>query len=155
MSASEIRVSRTIDAAASAVWYVLTDLDNAESVLSGVEKVERLDSTRYEVGTRWRETRVLFGKSSSEEMWVAEIDPEKRTVVKASSRGADYTTVFTLTPVGDSTTLTFHFSAEASGMGAFSRFLMKVFGSFALKATTKMIRQDLDDIATAAEKRTA
>ncbi|WP_231137820.1 hypothetical protein [Rhodococcus opacus] len=37
---------------------------------------------------RRRETRVLFGKSSTEEMWVTEIDPEKRTVVKASSHGA-------------------------------------------------------------------
>ncbi len=31
--------------------------------------------------------------------------------------------------------------------------MMKVFGSFALKATTKAIRRDLDDIADAAEKR--
>ena len=73
-------MSRTIDAPVGAVWAVVTDLDNAESVLSGVEKLERLDSTKYEVGTRWRETRVLFGKSSTEEMWVTEIDPEKRTV---------------------------------------------------------------------------
>ena len=40
-------MSRTIDAPVGAVWAVITDLDNAESVLSGVEKLERLDSTKY------------------------------------------------------------------------------------------------------------
>ncbi|WP_231137821.1 hypothetical protein [Rhodococcus opacus] len=62
--------------------------------------------------------------------------------------------MFTLEPAGDGTTLTFHFSAEATGLGAVSKFMMKVFGSFALKATTKAIRRDLDDdIADAAETR--
>ncbi len=152
MSAPEVIATRTINAPASAVWQIITDLDNAESVLSGVRDVERLDATGYEVGTRWRETRTIFGKSATEEMWVAEVEPEKRTVVKASSTGADYSTVFTLTPAGYSTTLSVVFSAETGDLNAVMKVLMRVFGGLAMKATTKALQRDLDDIARAAEK---
>ncbi|WP_072691245.1 SRPBCC family protein [Rhodococcus marinonascens] len=152
MSASEIRFSRVIAAPVGSVWKVLTDLDNAESVLRGVQKIERLDATGYEIGTRWRETRVMFGKSATEEMWVSEIDQKKRTVVKASSNGADYSTVFTLTPAGDGTTLTMQFSAEAANLGTFSKIMMKLLGPLAMKATAKAIQRDLDDIGAAAVK---
>ncbi|AOW93356.1 carbon monoxide dehydrogenase [Rhodococcus sp. WMMA185] len=152
MSASEIRLDRVIAAPVGSVWKVLTDLDNAEAVLSGVKKIERLDGTGYEVGTRWRETRVMFGKSATEDMWVAEVDPEKRTVVKATSDEADYSTVFTLEPTGDGTTLTMRFSAIAADPGALAKVMMKVLGPLAMRATTKAIRRDLDDIAAAAVK---
>lgn len=131
---------------------MLTDLDNAESVLSGVQKIERLDMTGYETGTRWRETRVMFGKSATEEMWVTEVEPEKRTVVEASSAGADYSTVFTLAPTGDGTTLTIQFSGKAVDPGIFSKIMMKVLGPLAMRATAKAMQRDLDDIATAAEE---
>lgn len=63
-----IEVSRNIAAPPSAVWRVLTALDEAPTTLRGVKAVERLDGTGYEVGTRWRETRVMFGQSATEEM---------------------------------------------------------------------------------------
>ena len=55
-----IALSRSIAAPPSAVWRVLTDIDEAARTLSGVTGIERLDATGYEVGTRWRETRVMF-----------------------------------------------------------------------------------------------
>lgn len=53
----------------------------------------------------------MFGKEATEEMWVAEIDAPRRTVVKAHSSGTDYTTTFTLTAAGPGTDLTMAFSA--------------------------------------------
>ncbi|MBJ8343507.1 SRPBCC family protein [Antrihabitans sp. YC2-6] len=151
MSHPEIRLSKAIDAPPSAVWHVLTDLDNADATLRGVRKVERLDGSGYEVGTRWRETRTIMGKTATEEMWVAEIEPERRTVIRASSDGADYMTEFLLEPKGAGTELAVAFSADAARVGAVAKMLMTVVGGIARKATEKALRQDLDDIATAAQ----
>ncbi|MGW0023338.1 SRPBCC family protein [Rhodococcus sp. NPDC003383] len=149
-----IALSRSIAAPPSAVWRVLTDIDDAARTLSGVTGIERLDATGYEVGTRWRETRVMFGKSATEEMRVAEVEPERRTVVTAESGGTTYRTVFELAPRGDGTELSVEFSGATESPGLFTRIMMTVFGPLAMRATSKALQRDLDDIATAAERTT-
>lgn len=153
MSMPEIRLHRTIAAPPAVVWEVITDLDHAVSTLSGLQALERLDDTGYEVGTRWRETRVMFGKAATEEMWVTQVEPERRTVVAASSHGADYLSGFTLAPAGTGTELTMTFSATVSNPGLVSKLMVRAFGALGKKATAKALRQDLDDIAAAAERR--
>ncbi|MFG1784028.1 SRPBCC family protein [Rhodococcus oryzae] len=91
------------------------------------------------------------GKEATEEMWVAEVEPERRTVVKANSRGADYTSSFTLAPSGDGTDLSMTFTADPGESTFLAKLLMKVFGGLGAKATAKMMTQDLRDIAAAAE----
>ncbi|MFC4605347.1 SRPBCC family protein [Rhodococcus kronopolitis] len=152
MANNEIRLSRQVNATPASVWAVLTNLDGAQDTLSGVTKVERVSGPDYAVGTRWRETRKMFGKEATEEMWVAEVDPERRTVVKAHSSGTDYTTTFDLAPTADGTELTMTFTGE-TGSSIVHKVMMAVFGRLALKATTKMIAQDLADIAARAEQR--
>ena len=61
MSDVVLTLERSIDAPTDAVWQVLTDLDAAPTVLSGVTKVERLAGSGYTIGTRWRETRTMLG----------------------------------------------------------------------------------------------
>lgn len=153
MSMPEIRLTRTVAAPPAVVWEVITDLGNAVSTLSGLQSLERLDGTGYEVGTRWRETRVMFGKAATEEMWVTEVEPERRTVVAASSHGADYRSGFTLEPAGDGTELTITFSATVSNPSLLSKIMMKAFGALGAKASAKALQKDLDDIAAAAERR--
>src|SRR5690606_16565810 len=70
-------------------------------VLRNVTRVERMTDGPYAVGTRWRETRRMMGREETEEMWVAESDPLRRTVVAASSGGAEYRTTFELEPQPD------------------------------------------------------
>ncbi|MGW5075187.1 SRPBCC family protein [Rhodococcus sp. NPDC004095] len=69
MPTNEIRLTRQVAATPERVWAVLTDLDAAEATLSGVTRVERVEGAGYDVGTRWRETRRMFGKEATEEMW--------------------------------------------------------------------------------------
>ncbi|MEV6278107.1 SRPBCC family protein [Nocardia sp. NPDC051832] len=153
MPNNEIQLNQHIKATPAAVWAVLTDLDSAATTLTGVLSLERVSGEGYAVGTRWRETRKMMGKEATEEMWVAEVEPERRTVVKANSRGADYTTCFTLTPSGDGTDLSMIFGAESDTSSVLAKLLMKVFSGIATKATEKMMAQDLRDIAAAAEAR--
>lgn len=146
-----LEVSRHIDADPGAVWRVITALDSAPATLRGVTSVERLDATGYEVGTRWRETRVMFGKSATEEMRVAEVDPERRTVITSESGTARYRTVFELTPTASGTDLTVAFSGESGPMGAAASVVMTLFAPLAKRATRKALQHDLEDIAVAAE----
>ncbi|SDD96753.1 SRPBCC family protein [Rhodococcus tukisamuensis] len=150
MASNEIRLTQHVAASPAKVWAVLTDLDNAQQTLSGVSRVERVSGEGYAAGTRWRETRKMFGREATEEMWVAEVEPERRTVVKAHSSGTDYTTAFTLVSAGEGTDLTMVFSAE-TGSSLLLKIMMKLFGGIGMKATTKAMTQDLRDIATRAE----
>lgn len=151
MPSNEIQMSQHVAASPERVWAVLTDLDAAPETLTGVIGFERVSGEGYVVGTRWRETRKMLGKEATEEMWVAEVDPGRRTVVKANSRGADYTTVFVLAPNGDGTDLTMTFAADPDKSSFFAKLMIKLFAGLAAKATSKMMAQDLRDIAAAAE----
>lgn len=150
MSRHMIELSQRVEAPPAKVWAVLTDLDRAQHTLSGVTRIERLSGDGYAVGTRWRETRKLLGKEATEEMWVTEVDPERRTVVKARSGGTDYTTVFTLQPDGAGTQLSMIFSGTTGELSFFPRLMMTLFGGLAMKATEKVMAQDLRDIAATA-----
>lgn len=150
---SEIVVSKIVEASPDRVWEVLTNLDGAAETLTGVVSVQRMTDGPYAVGTRWRETRKMFGRESTEEMWVAESDPWRRSLVRAESGGADYVTEFTLTPLDNAarTELVVRFGAQMTSPSTLQKLGMKVFGGLAEKASRKALEQDLTDIAAAAE----
>lgn len=153
MSDSAIRLSQRVDAPVADVWAVLTDIEGTVEVLSGVTKVERTGGTGFDVGTRWRETRKLLGKEDTMEMWVSEVDPLARTVIKSTARGADFTTTFVLTPDGAGTELAMTFGAVSGPSGAFEKVIATVTARIGAAITRKMMTQDLRDIAAAAVAR--
>ncbi|HBX76386.1 MAG TPA: carbon monoxide dehydrogenase, partial [Acidimicrobiaceae bacterium] len=58
-------VSRDIRASSETVWNLLVDMDSWVEVIQAIEVVERLDAVPgFGVGTRWRETRTMFGKKA-------------------------------------------------------------------------------------------
>jgi carbon monoxide dehydrogenase subunit G len=151
MSTQSLTLQRTVHAPVEQVWAVLTDLDHAVERLSGVTRVELLTDGPYAVGTRWRETRRVFGAEATEEMWVAANDPLRSTVVEASSRGADYRTTFTLTPVEPGTTLlAMEFSADAPEGSGVRRLVSRLVSRLGERASRRMMERDLEDIAAAA-----
>lgn len=152
----DLTLSRTIAATPEQVWAVLSDVPHAAETLRGVTRVQLLTDGPYAVGTRWRETRTMFGATSTQEMWVAENDPWRRSVIRAQSGDTSYETEFRLRSVGAEaspagTELTVRFSATAHAPSGLQQAALKVFGGLALRATTKALEQDLADIAAAAE----
>ncbi|KDE11968.1 MULTISPECIES: SRPBCC family protein [Rhodococcus] len=145
-----VELSRFVDAPPDRVWRVLTSVDSAPQILSGVQGVERLAGVGYEVGTRWRETRTMFGRAATEEMTVTAVEPGRHTAVEAESGGVRYRTEFDVAPERAGTTLTVRFSADAGRPGRIRRALTALVAPLALRATRKALHQDLDDIAAAA-----
>lgn len=146
---SEIKVEREVAAPAERVWELITDLDGSVERLSGVESVERVSGPDFGVGTRWRETRKMFGKEATEEMEVASVDPGRSYTVTARSGGANYTSVLGVEPRGQDSLLWMSFGAEPEGL--LPKLLGATVGRLFEGTTKKMIEGDLADIAAAAE----
>ena len=68
MAGHGIHLTQQSTAAPEAAWRVLTNIAGAAETLSGVTAVEMLTPGPYAVGTRWRETRRMFGKEETQEM---------------------------------------------------------------------------------------
>lgn len=151
---TNITVSREIAAPPDVLWTIMTDLGSFEETISAIQSVEALsEDTSFGIGTKWRETRRMFGKQATEVMWVTEIDPGRSYVVNAESHGAKYTTAMSVTPVGnDSCEVTMDFGAEP--VGTMAKIVTATIGRFFENATRKAFAQDLADIATVAEART-
>ena len=145
-------IERSVTAPADRVWAILTDLDRSPETLSGVDAVERLDGgTGFEVGTRWRETRTMFGKQATEEMTVTALDPGRSYAVEAGGRGVRYQSELGVEPAGDERSrLWMTFGAEPQGL--VGRIMAATIGRLFEGATRRMIERDLDDIAAAAER---
>ncbi|MFE9574893.1 SRPBCC family protein [Nocardia sp. NPDC006044] len=146
-----ITVTREIAVPPERVWSVITDLDRTDEVIRGITKLERVGSgTGFEVGTSWRETRVMLGKSATETMTVTAIVPGQSYTTEADSHGTHYRSIFTVTAKGDNTLLALGFEGVPEGkVGRVAAFLGKLFEG----PTRRMLRRDLDDIAAAAEQR--
>lgn len=151
MTTWQVTVERRIAAPPARVWEALTDIEGAPRVISGIERVELLGEGPFGVGTRWLETRRVFGKEATEEMQVTACEPVKRYVVESDSRGVHYTSEFTLEPEEDeATTVHLSFKSETdkkSLSGPMGKFL----GGLGSKAVAKSLTKDLDDVAAAVE----
>ncbi|WP_406861307.1 SRPBCC family protein [Streptomyces sp. HUAS MG47] len=156
MAASRtVVVERRIQAPQGRVWEAITDLPEMPRVLSGVERVEVLTEGGFDVGTRWRETRRMLGKEATEVMTVTECVPPERYVTVADSHGMHYESEFELLK-GDAaatwTTVVMRFTATPTA-GGLMGLLAKATGALGVKAVSRALAKDLDEVAAAVEQR--
>ena len=146
----ELAVSQDSVASPDNVWRVLTDLDNAAATIAAIEKIERLDGgSGFAVGTSWRETRTMFGRTATEDMTVTELDPGRSYTTEARSHGAFYRSTLLVEPIEGGSRITMAFGAEPKS--AFARFFAVTIGRLFDSYTRKALAKDLTDIAAAAE----
>lgn len=148
----QIDVSQRISAPAESVWDLITDLEGSAQVISGINTVEILsDPGPFAVGTRWRESRTMFGKEATEVMEVSALTPGESYTTVAESHGARYESSLTVLADGpDSCTLTMTFSGEPTSPAG--KLMAATVGRLFAGATRKALAHDLSDIAAAAEQ---
>jgi len=146
-----LHASRVVAAPPGVVWEIMTDLEASKETITAIQSIEVLsDRKEFGVGTKWRETRTMFGKQATEVMWVTHVDPGTSYTVRAESHGAIYTTVMAVVATGDdSSEISMDFGAESTGTMA--RIASATMGRLFANATKKAVARDLDDIADAAE----
>jgi uncharacterized protein YndB with AHSA1/START domain len=151
MAGRELTVKRVVHAPREQVWDALTDLDHLASVLRGVIKVEIVAGEGFAVGTTWRETRKMFGKDETQTLAVTACDPPASATVSSKQAGVLYRTDYTLEPVDDGTAVTVCFGASHPDFNLLQRLTSTVFGRVGAAITTRLLAQDLADIAAAVE----
>ncbi len=143
-----VEVQKTIAAPPGRVFEIATDLGRIAETMSGIDSAEVLTEGPFGEGTRWRETRTLYGKQATEEMWVTGFDPPRSYVVEAESHGSHYRTELTFQPEDGGTRVTMVFAGRPIGL------LARVFSFLSavmMKSVKKALDQDLEDLKQVAE----
>ena len=144
-----LSVTRSIAASPDHVWDVFTDLAQSVDRLSAVNSVEILTEGAFGIGTRWRETRTMFGREATEEMKVTQVDPGRSYTAEAASHGSHYVSRFDFAPTVSGTDVTFSFSGESNGA---MRIVGLVMWPVLKGKMAKELRRDLDDLAEYCEQ---
>lgn len=148
---AELSVEREVAAPPKVVWSVATDLDATVNTITSVTDVQRVSGEGFAVGTRWRETRLMYGREATQEMEVTAIEPGRSYTVEAEDRGVLYTSKLKVEPAGEERTrlvMTFD-SRPSSAMG---RVLAASVGRLLRGTVWKALARDVDDLAAAAER---
>jgi uncharacterized protein YndB with AHSA1/START domain len=144
---SPIIVTRTIPAPPEQVFGLFTDLDAAPERLSQIDAIERLTDGPVGVGTRWKETRTMFGRQATEEMEITEFAPPRAYAVEAESCGTRFRTDFRFSPETQGTRVEMQFVATPVSLFAH---IMSPLSGLMKGMLVKCLEQDLDDLAQVA-----
>lgn len=138
-------ITRRIDAPIELVFATVADVRKFSQAIPHIEKVEFLSETQAGVGTRFRETRNMGGKSATTELEVTEYVANERVRVVADSHGTVWDSVFTVRPIEGGTELELVMEARAHSL------LAKATTPLARGMISKAIAHDLDAVKTYCE----
>ena len=141
-----------INGSKAAIWAVITDIENASEIISGIENIEVLEKPATGlVGLRWRETRILFGKPATVEKWISDAAENEFYKTKAEDGGFVFLTTKSISESRGGVTLTE--SHESKPQGIRAKLMSIPMGLFFKGVIKKALLQDLNDIKAAVEQK--
>ena len=133
------------------IWHVITDIERSVETISAIEKIEILEKPESGVlGLKWEETRIMFGKSATEIMWITDVVENEYYQTRAESHGAIYKSRLQIEESGDKSKLTMEFEGEPQSTSA--KIMSFLTGFMFKSATEKALQVDLKDIKAYVEK---
>jgi hypothetical protein len=132
-----------------AVWNVITDIENAATFISGIEKIEIVERPASGlVGLCWRETRMYFGSLASVEKRITEAAENEFYKTSAEDSGFLFLTTMRIAESGDGVVLTSSHDTRPQGFAA----KLKSTPMFLFKGVIrKALLRDLNDIKASVE----
>ena len=141
----------TINGSKAAIWAAITNIENASETISGIEKIEVLEKPANGlVGLKWRETRMLFGKSATAEKWITDAAENEFYKTRAEDGGFVFLTTKSISESISGITLSE--SHESKPQGIRAKLMSIPMGLFFKGVIKKAILQDLNDIKAAVEE---
>lgn len=146
----EIKTQTLINASKEKVWQVISNIENAKDNISAIQNIEVLEKPENGlIGLKWVETRIMFGKSATETMWITHAEENQYYQTRAESHGAIYISKLSLEEKENQTELTMSFKGEAQTTGA--KIMSAVMGWMVKGSMVKAVKKDLEDIKSIAE----
>jgi hypothetical protein len=131
---------------------MFTDLEHASENVTNIQKIELLTAGRFELGTRWLETRDVPGQGKSAEMEVTAFDRNRTYTITHHRAGARVDTVFTFEPFEKGTKVRIEVDLESHGLPPG---LLAPLGWAVAGKVREVIGGDLADLKKTSEKQTA
>jgi hypothetical protein len=144
-----IAVDTTIEQPRDVVFAAFCDLAGAVEHMRGVERIELITPGPFDIGTRWRETRRVLGRATTEELWVTRIERGRMYRVEGESSGTHYTSDLLFEDDGrEGTRVTMVFQGQPVTRAAR---LLAIAAPLAAASTRRVLIRDLDDMREALE----
>lgn len=143
-----MELSKRINAPRERVFEVFTDLEGCVGRVSGIKKVELLTDGPVGRGTRFRETRIMFGKEATETMEITDFQPNRAYTISANSCGSLVQCTMEFTSEGSATNVVMRMNSKAQ---TFMAKLLTPLGILFAGTMRKYMEADLNDLARAAE----
>ena len=145
-----ISTSANIKASRQSVWEIITDFDNAADNINAIISLEVLEKPEDGwSGFKWRETRKMFGKESTETMAISDYKDGFWYQTTANNHGTIYKSKMEITEISpDECELSMSFGHEPQTLGAK---IMSVFSFMFTGAIKKAFQEDLAGIKKIAE----
>ena len=147
---ANITIRKHIDAPHELVFELASDLTRVPEHVQSIEKLELLTPEPIGVGTKFRETRKVFGKETSEELEITSFEPNQGYTIECESCGAHYRAEYKF--VGDISGTHLQLSMDSRAVSLMAK-LMSPFSFLMVGSMKKMVEADLDDIKKVAEER--
>ena len=145
-----VEVQVTINGSKEAIWAVITDIENAAHIISGIKNIEILEKPQNGlVGLKWRETRMLFGKPATADKWITDAAENQFYKTRAEDNGFVFLATMTISEGSGGTTLTSSHDSQPQGIVPRLMSIPMILFRGVMK---KALLQDLKDIKAAVEQ---
>lgn len=144
-----VKVAATIAAPVERVFSLFIDIEHAAKHVAGIRSVKkRTPAQPFGLGTRWRETREVFGAPDSAEMEVTAFERNHGYTITHHKGGVRIEAVFGFEPHGDGTTVSIEFTVQSAGLpnGLLSPLNWAIAGK-----VRHVLNRDLSDLKKIAE----
>ena len=148
-----IKYEHKVAAPPERTFEVFSNLERAAERVTGIQSLELLTPAPVGIGTRFRETRVMFGKEATEEMEITSFEPGRSYTTEAYSCGCHYKTIIDFLPDGGGTRVVMTMSTTPLTLGA--KLFSPLMGVFAKAAMKKCIGADFSELGAFAESQPA
>lgn len=148
-----ISISKSIAATPAEVFDRITDLHRAAERIEDIQQIEILTDGPIGVGTRFRETRLMFGKACTEEMEITQFEAPRSYTVEAESCGARMISRFDVQPDGDGATVVMRM--ESRPLTLMAKLMTPITSLMFSWMMRKCLEKDLESIKANIETGTA